>query len=921
MVTKSNPSKTRVQRNITHNALIVANLESIFAYSGRLKGKNNLESLNKVNDQAQYILVSSEIRPKTIVLSEGELPLAFFTFSKIEGDESLKYVGKKLSSPAYIAHLDFPDLVKKSIRDLWMGKFSIDFEKIGLLQFSAKRNLAGELQNSGNPDNIKRNLDAVKLRLDIAGNTILEVDGWALSETSESCSVSLFFDDEKIATTLTNKIRQDVLEFYKLNVPITPGFVISAQLPSPTPKFISLLIKSDKDSVALKFPFDKIPGASKFEIVEETIFKDFLDDEVDESFVPHQNFSRFIRPDNQQPIKPISIVIPTNLSTANIFDLIRKLREASPGDEIIVIAHGISAANKSKLSEMADRVIQVEGKFNWSKFNNKGASIAKNDTLLFMNDDVFPISVNWRSVLSRAINENKVFGAIGARLVGKDLKIQHDGISLYGKFTNHVNVGLGTLSNLNKSFLQVDAVTGAFLLTNKKLFESINGFDETLNIVGNDLDYCLRLGSNGFNSLIPTNLIFYHAEGSSRANLADNDTGSSLDVRLPSAGRMRVLDEERSIDTGAEKIALLYRTKLKPKNIAIVKIDHIGDFYSSLEAIKILQKSFEGAKLSLICSPEVAPIAKKIHIFSEIYPVRVFNKISGSGLEFNNLPISLKQKKFDLAIDFRKHDGDGEREILNGIKAEHKFCFKSETGQDNLNTIYFSGHKEQRGVNYIPSICDEYLAFSNFVTNCCNSYPTEIGIEDLKESFKSASLSRRKIAIFPQSGNTARAYPLALYMQFAIFEKKLNPKAEITFYVPQDQIGSFIGIDAMEELKKANIFISGLNDTSRISEVIKAADLVVTNNTGPMWIASAEGTPCIAVFSSVVSRTHWLPHGVYQLSRNASCAPCYIAAADQCHRNMFCLNSIDPSYINLVAEYIFSSSKIPTPRKPRAIVK
>ena len=903
-MTRAKVTDKNLEKN--HNILVIANLDNIYAYSGRLKNNIPLEGLNKENTSSKYILISSETSPKRLVIVEGELPLSLIDFEEIQNEDVVKLLGRKLSAPAYIAKLDFPELIERSIKELWTGQFSVEFAKENNINFNIKRNLADELGNKGNPENIKRNIDVVKLRTDVGGGLILDVEGWALSELGDTATVALYFDDEKVASTIGNKMRQDVLEFYKINIPITPGFILEAKVSNPPPKSVRILIRAKNDAVTFTFGFDKIPGASKYVVQEETIFKEFIEEEVDSK--KQFNLSNFIghKKSSNSNLSALSIIIPTNLSTNNIFDLVPKLRLANPNDEIIIIGHGVNSLNKSKLIAISDRYVHVEGRFNWSKFNNRGAAIAKNKNLIFLNDDVLPISPNWRESLDIAIAENPDAGVIGARLIGKDLKVQHDGISMYGKFTNHINVGQLILSYTNKRYYKVDAVTGAFLFTTKIIFNKLNGFDESLQIIGNDLDYCLRVGSFGKDAIIPTNLFFYHAEGSSRSNLADNNISDSLDSLLPTTGRFRNLDTDRPIDASGEKISLTYKKDLDPKNIAIVKVDHIGDFYSVIDSIKYIKNQFPNASVSLVCSPEVASIAKKIEIFTNIYPVRVFNKISGSGLELKNFPQALKQKKFDVTIDFRKHEDV--RFIFENIKANNKFAFSKNTAATSEGTIYFSGHEEAKGVNYMPSISDEYMSFANFVTNCLKSYPIEIPLSEIKDCVNFTYSNPRRIAIFPQSGNNARLYPLSLYMQYAILQKKINPKSEIKFYVPSDQVGAYIGLDSIDVLKANKISVIGLNETASIIDAINSSDLVVTNNTGPMWMASNLHVPCIAVFSAVVSRTHWLPKGVYQISRLTNCSPCYVASADQCHRNMFCLNSIDPSYINLLTNFIFSKN-------------
>jgi GT2 family glycosyltransferase len=65
------------------------------------------------------------------------------------------------------------------------------------------------------------------------------------------------------------------------------------------------------------------------------------------------------------------------------------------------------------------------------------------------------------------------------------------------------------------------AVTGACLLTRRECFDMVNGFDETLPVVTNDTDYCLRLAEKGYSSVIASEAVLIHNEGISRAGVPE----------------------------------------------------------------------------------------------------------------------------------------------------------------------------------------------------------------------------------------------------------------------------------------------------------------------------------------------------------------------------------------------------------------
>ena len=58
------------------------------------------------------------------------------------------------------------------------------------------------------------------------------------------------------------------------------------------------------------------------------------------------------------------------------------------------------------------------------------------------------------------------------------------------------------------------AVTGACILTRKKIIDELNGFDAGLGIDFNDIDFCLRAGSLGYRIVYTPFCELFHFEQS-----------------------------------------------------------------------------------------------------------------------------------------------------------------------------------------------------------------------------------------------------------------------------------------------------------------------------------------------------------------------------------------------------------------------
>ncbi|MBU3874727.1 glycosyltransferase family 2 protein [Faecalicatena sp. AGMB00832] len=166
------------------------------------------------------------------------------------------------------------------------------------------------------------------------------------------------------------------------------------------------------------------------------------------------------------------------------------------------------------------KVVTWDGIFNYSAINNFGVQYATGDYLLFLNNDTEMITETALSEMVGICLRDEV-GAVGAKLLYEDDTVQHAGIVIgFGNYAGHVNTGIGrddygymVRARINCNY---SAVTAACLLTKKKTFEQVGGFDEQFAVACNDVDFCLKLRAE--EKLVVYNAFseWYHYESKSR---------------------------------------------------------------------------------------------------------------------------------------------------------------------------------------------------------------------------------------------------------------------------------------------------------------------------------------------------------------------------------------------------------------------
>lgn len=223
----------------------------------------------------------------------------------------------------------------------------------------------------------------------------------------------------------------------------------------------------------------------------------------------------------------ISIIIPNKDHKKDLKRCIKSiLKSTYKNYEIIIVENNSKEKNIFKYYKKLEKNpnIKIEkcemSIFNYSKLNNYGASKASGEYFVFLNNDTKIITNNWlETIISNCQREE--IGAIGAKLIYKNKRIQHAGVVLNLTGTaGHVNWNEkeNNPGYFGRIMIQqnVSAVTGALLGVSKKVFEKVKGFDETFPISYNDVDFCLKIQDTG--KLITYNpyIVAYHYESQSR---------------------------------------------------------------------------------------------------------------------------------------------------------------------------------------------------------------------------------------------------------------------------------------------------------------------------------------------------------------------------------------------------------------------
>lgn len=248
----------------------------------------------------------------------------------------------------------------------------------------------------------------------------------------------------------------------------------------------------------------------------------------------------------------VSVVIPTagkpatirGVASSYVGNCVESIRRLSTYDhyELVVVDNGdLAPPLAADLDRAGVRRVRyaTAGPFNLATKMNLGAEAAAGDVLVFLNDDIEVISPDWIEAMLEFAQQPGV-GAVGAKLLFPDGRLQHVGVTLLegrpghpfyqfpGTYPGYYNGGL-----VPRNYA---AVTGACVMTRADVFRTAGGFDPAFRLNYNDVDLCLRIAERGKRIVWTPYARLYHFESVSKEGVLPGELEAFLarwEKRIP----------------------------------------------------------------------------------------------------------------------------------------------------------------------------------------------------------------------------------------------------------------------------------------------------------------------------------------------------------------------------------------------------
>ena len=320
------------------------------------------------------------------------------------------------------------------------------------------------------------------------------------------------------------------------------------------------------------------------------------------------------------------------------------------------------------------------------------------------------------------------------------------------------------------------------------------------------------------------------------------------------------------------------------KKILVIKLKGIGDVVLSTIVLENLRSNFPDVEIDFLTEKPSLDVLRNIN---EIKNILVLNKDRIK--DFINLIIKIRSEKYDLVMDLYTNPKTAQITFASGAKFRAGFPYKGRRYAYNL-----FGPPERDKFH----AADLHLEFLKSIGLDISSKNLLLGLAEEDKIFANNTLADIKkenkmlFCISPSGGwESKKCDPV----KFASIAEDIQKKYDCSLFLlwgPGDKNEA----DEIKEVLKDKITLAPPTTVGQMAAIIAKCDAVIANDSGPMHISTAVGTPTLSMHGPtdpLLQGPYGNKHEWIRLD-SLECIGCNLL---QCNRNHECFLELPNSLI------------------------
>ena len=337
------------------------------------------------------------------------------------------------------------------------------------------------------------------------------------------------------------------------------------------------------------------------------------------------------------------------------------------------------------------------------------------------------------------------------------------------------------------------------------------------------------------------------------------------------------------------------------KKIIIVRMDRIGDVVLSTPAIKAVRNAYPDSHIAVLVRPYAREVVDGNPYIDEVITYDKSAREKGL-LGKIKFILNLRNKKFDLAIILHPKNSSHILTYLAGIPKR--------LGYNKKLAVFLTKkipHTKQYGLKHEIDYNLGLLRYIGIESSDRSLYMpvNSLSEERIKDLFDKNGISQGDpvITIHPAASCRSRRWALERFAKTSdVLAENYGAKIVIVSGPADKMMGDKVA--KLMRLKPLNL--AGKTSISDLASILRRSRLLISNDSGPVHISCAVGTPVIAIFSRKdrgISPERWGPVGKKNVVLHKD-AGCEICLAHNCKLGFKCLDMISVEDVLAAADQI-----------------
>jgi lipopolysaccharide heptosyltransferase II len=352
----------------------------------------------------------------------------------------------------------------------------------------------------------------------------------------------------------------------------------------------------------------------------------------------------------------------------------------------------------------------------------------------------------------------------------------------------------------------------------------------------------------------------------------------------------------------------------RAQRILAIRLDNLGDVLVTTPALHAIKQSLPHVELTLLASEVGAQVG---HLNPDLDDVIVYqapwmdpwHKLPQDSQREQRMIETLRARHFDAAIIFTSFR-------QSSLPAAY-LCYladiplRAAASIDGPGSLLTTRHKHpermmhevERGLDLTAA-----LGITTRERDLVLKVPEEArrSVADLLATY-GLQHDHPFVVVHPGCSMPARTYPWDMYAGVIdLLVQRQSTTVFLTGMEDERELVERILNSVQPEFQPSVIPLAGVLPFPAFCALIEAADLTITNNTGPMHISAAVKTPVVALFALTNPPEQWGPWRVphRQLYHDVACRICYSRICPYGHE---CLRLVTPDIVVDAATSLLSN--------------